>query len=282
MTHKKTENNFIHWMIRFLKGMLIGSGAILPGVSGGALAVVFGLYEPIIHFLANIRKNFLKNVSYFFPVGLGALFGIFVLAAPIHYFLKYYPVYILWAFIGAIVGTFPSLYREAGKKGRTTKHIVLLIVTAIVSFVLLFYFNQNLNMNIQKNLFAWLLAGGIFASGLIIPGLSPSNFLIYFNLYQPLMAGIRNLEFSIILPVGLGAIVVILSFAKIMGNIMEKSYSTVFHFILGIVVASTVIIAPERSLYASFNSLNYFFLILIFLIGFGLGYWMGNLEDSFQ
>src|SRR5699024_2118452 len=125
-------------------------------------------------------------------------------------------------------------------------------------------------------------AGGIFASGLIIPGLSPSNFLIYFNLYQPLMAGIRNLEFSIILPVGLGAIVVILSFAKIMGNIMKKSYSTVFHFILGIVVASTVIIAPERSLYASFNNLNYFFLILIFLVGFGLGYWMGNLEDSFQ
>lgn len=282
MTHleqKNKENHFIHWIIRFLKGMLIGSGAILPGVSGGALAVVFGLYEPIIHFLANIRKDFLKNIMYFLPVGLGALFGVFILATPIHYGLKYYPVYILWAFIGAILGTIPSLYHEAGQQGRKTKHNVLLIVTAVISFILLTYFNRHLNMDLPKNVFSWLFAGGIFASGLILPGLSPSNFLIYFNLYKPLIAGIRKLDFSVIIPVVVGAIVIILSFSKIMRNIMEKSYATVFHFILGIVIASTAIIAPDRSLYTSFNGFNYFLLFVICLIGFGLGYFMGNLED---
>lgn len=282
MKDTKTKNNFIHWMIRFLKGIFIGSGAILPGVSGGALAVIFGLYEPIIRFLANIRKDFLKNIFYFLPVGLGALSGIFILATPIHYGLKHYPVYILWAFIGAIIGTLPSLYREAGKKGRTSKHNILLILTAIISFTLLSYFNHQLNMEIPRNFFSWLLAGGIFASGLIIPGLSPSNFLIYFSLYQPLMAGIRGLDFSIILPVVLGAIVIILSLAKVMRSIMGKFYTTVFHFILGIVIASTAIIAPEHSLYTAFNGFNYFILLLIFLIGISLGYWMGNLEESFE
>src|SRR5699024_1341286 len=62
---KTNTKNPLSWIIQFLKGMLIGSGAILPGVSGGALAAIFGLYEPIINFLADIRNNFMKNVLYF-------------------------------------------------------------------------------------------------------------------------------------------------------------------------------------------------------------------------
>lgn len=73
--YEKNEG-IIDWFIRFVKGMFIGSGAILPGVSGGALAAVFGIYENMIAFLSNIRKDFLKNVNYFIPVGIGGLFGI--------------------------------------------------------------------------------------------------------------------------------------------------------------------------------------------------------------
>lgn len=68
---QEKNNNLLSGILNFFKGMLIGSGAILPGVSGGALAAIFGLYEPIISFLANIRKNFWENVKYFIPVGLG-------------------------------------------------------------------------------------------------------------------------------------------------------------------------------------------------------------------
>ena len=82
---KENKQNPIAWVIQFVKGMLIGSGAILPGVSGGALAAIFGLYEPIITFLSNIKKDFIKNVLYFLPVGFGAIFGVFVLATPIDY-----------------------------------------------------------------------------------------------------------------------------------------------------------------------------------------------------
>ena len=67
MNAKKT----IDWLFRFVKGMLIGSGAILPGVSGGALAAVFGIYEKMIAFLSDLRKDFVKNVIFFIPVGLG-------------------------------------------------------------------------------------------------------------------------------------------------------------------------------------------------------------------
>lgn len=279
---QEKKNNLFSSIINFFKGMLIGSGAILPGVSGGALAAIFGLYEPIISFLADMRKDFWKNVKYFIPVGLGGIFGIFVLATPIDYGLQHFPVHVLWGFIGAILGTFPTLYREAGKEGRETKHIILAVVTAIITFAGLIYANNNLNIEVPQNIFAWLMAGGIFASGLIVPGLSPSNFLIYFNLYQPLTEGIRTLNFSIIIPVGIGAVAVVLLFSKLMRNIMDKAYATVFHFILGVVIASTAIIAPDPALYAGYGPFDYFTVVLVFGIGLALGLWMGHLEETYQ
>lgn len=278
----KVKNNPLSWIINFLKGMLIGSGAILPGVSGGALAAIFGLYEPIITFLANMRKNFWENVRFFLPIGLGALFGIFVLAIPIDYGLQYYPVHVLWGFIGAILGTFPSLYKEAGKEGRELKHLILAIITAVVTFIILVWANQNLDVDVPQNTLSWLFSGGIFASGLIVPGLSPSNFLIYFNLYQPLTEGIRTLDFSILIPVGIGAVLVVLLFSRLMRNIMDRAYATVFHFILGVVAASTAIIAPAPELYTGFTVLDYLIVIGIFVIGLFLGLWMGQLEEKYK
>lgn len=283
MTEKNTKNtNPLSWIIQFFKGMLIGSGAILPGVSGGALAAIFGLYEPIINFLSDIKTDFIKNVLYFIPVGLGAVFGIFVLATPIDYGLQHYPVHVLWGFIGAIIGTLPSLYRETGKEGREPNHIAIAIITAVVTFALLTYANNNLDLNVAQNTFSWLMAGGIFASGLIVPGLSPSNFLIYFNLYQPLTSGIRTLDFSIIIPVGIGAVAVVLIFSKLMRKVMDVAYATVFHFIFGVVIASTAIIAPEPALYEGFQALNYGLVVIVFLIGIALGYWMGQLEETYK
>ena len=72
-TEKKIVNPVVDWFIRLLKGALVGIGFILPGLSGGVLAVIFGLYDRIIKFLANLRDNFTKNVLYFIPVFLQRL-----------------------------------------------------------------------------------------------------------------------------------------------------------------------------------------------------------------
>lgn len=276
------NNNVFNWIIQFVKGMVIGSGAILPGVSGGALAAILGLYEPIIRFLADVRKNLISNLLYFLPVGLGSLFGIFILATPIDYGLKHFPVQILWGFIGAIIGTLPALYKEAGKNGRENKHLILTTVTAIITFAFLVYANNHFNVDFPQNTWSWLMAGGIFASGFVVPGLSPSNFLIYFNLYQPLTEGIRTLNISIILPVGIGSIAVVLIFSKLIKKVMDIAYATVFHFILGVVIASTAIIIPDPSLSSTFEIFDYLTVMITFLLGLGLGYWMGQLEEQFK
>src|SRR5690349_12353202 len=101
------------WIFRFIKGMFIGTGAILPGVSGGALAAVFGIYERMISFLANITKDFKKNVLYFLPVGIGGVVGIFLLSIALSFFFERSEVQLLWFFIGCIIGIFPSLFKQA-------------------------------------------------------------------------------------------------------------------------------------------------------------------------
>lgn len=276
------KNNLFSWLIQFLKGMVIGSGAILPGVSGGALTAIFGLFEPIVRFLADIKKDFLENILYFLPVGLGGVFGVFVLASPIDFALTNYPVHILWFFIGIITGTLPFLYKEAGKKGREKKDIFIVLITAVLAFLFMHYGDSIIVANLSRNLGTWILAGFIFAMGFMTPGLSSASFLIYLNLYQPLTEGIRQLNFSIIIPLALSGIVSILILSKVMRFLMNRAYTTVFHVILGLVIASTVIIAPENSLYLNYQIFDYLIVGIVFVIGLRIGYWMGQLEERYQ
>ena len=274
------RNKLLDWLTRFIKGILIGAGTILPGVSGGALSAVFGLYEPIVNFLSDITNNFWHNVLFFLPFGLGGLFGVFALATPIDYGLKFYPVYVLWSFIGLIIGTIPSLYKQAGKKGREKRHIYITIATAFFSFVLLMYINHQLDINFPQNILSWLFAGSIFGSGLIIPGLSTSNFLIYFNLYHPLIESIRVLNWNVIIPLAISALLTVFLFAKLMKNIIHKAYPTVFHLILGVVIASTTIIIPKKELYTHFVVKDYILIIIVFLLGVAVAHLIGKLEES--
>ena len=273
------RSDVIDWWLRFIKGIFIGSGFILPGVSGGALAAVFGIYERIILFLANLTKNFKDNVRFFFPVGLGGLAGIFVLSFAVSFLLGNYETVILWFFVGCIVGTVPALWREAGKRGRSRKDIVNLIVTFIV-FVLFLSFGERLfTTAIEQNTWTWLLAGGLIGLGMIVPGLSPSNFLIYLGMYKAMSDGIKHLDFGVIIPIGIGVVACVLLLSKLVEFILDRAYSTLFHFILGVVFASTVMIVPVN--YAGFNWLGILACVILFELGILLGWWMSDLERRY-
>lgn len=268
------------WLFRVIKGMFIGSGAILPGVSGGALAAVFGIYERIIAFLSNPFKDFFPNVLFFIPVVLGAGIGIVGLSHPLDYFLQTAEFQVLWCFIGCILGTLPALYKEAGKKGRQPRHLVIASITAVVAFIGLFASREYLNVTMPQNTATWVMAGAIFALGMIVPGLSPSNFLMYFGMYEPMTAGIKNLDFGILIPVGIGAVLCVIAFAKLMSFILSKAYAGVFHFILGIVVASTMVIAPMD--YSAVTGSIIVQSVLVFAIGFGVGILMEKLDEKYR
>lgn len=284
MTQQDASSNpgVIDWVLRFVKGMFIGTGAILPGVSGGALAAVFGIYERIIAFLANLRANFVGNVLFFLPVGLGGLFGIFVLAFPLEYFLVTAKVQVMWFFIGCIAGTLPALFREAGKNGRQPWHLGLAGIVAVLALVGLILARTYLNVTMPQNFGTWLLAGAIFALGMIVPGLSPSNFLLYFNMYLPMTQGIKDLDLGVLVPVGLGAVLCVLLFAKAVSKLLEIAYPVVFHVIIGVVIASTAIIVPTLEEHLALDPLGWVVTVLLIGAGVALGLWMGRLEERYK
>lgn len=269
----------VDWILRFVKGIFIGSGFILPGVSGGALAAVFGVYERIISFLAHITRDFKKNVIYLFPIGLGGVTGVFLFSFVVSFFLGTYETQILWFFVGCIIGTIPALWQEAGKKGRQSKHHVILLISFILSLAFLHYGEGLFGGNIAQNTATWTLAGSLIGLGVIIPGLSPSNFLVYLGMYKDMSDGIKGLDFMIIIPIAIGAIVTVLLLSKLADYIINKAYAGFFHIILGVVFASTLMIVPRDYNYMSLGTS----IIILFLVaGVGLGYWMSTLEKRYK
>uniref|UniRef100_UPI00403F6FB8 DUF368 domain-containing protein n=1 Tax=Candidatus Enterococcus willemsii TaxID=1857215 RepID=UPI00403F6FB8 len=275
-TAKKGGND---WILRFVKGMFIGSGFILPGVSGGALAAIFGIYERIISFLAHITKNFKENVLYFIPVGLGGITGVFLLSFAVSFLLGTYETIILWFFVGCIIGTVPALWQEAGKKGRSNREIVILVVSLIAGFLFLWK-GADLFSEVPQNLWTWMIAGGLIGLGMIVPGLSPSNFLVYMGMYKAMSDGIKTLDLSVVIPIAIGGMVTVLGLSKVMDYIFSKAYAQLFHFIMGIVLASTIMIIPTN--YAGFTVGNYLACVALCIAGIALGAWMSRLEEQYK
>ena len=106
----------MNWIFRLIKGMIIALGFILPGVSGGVLAAILGIYERMLHFLAHIRQDFKKNFLFFLPVGIGGILGLVLLSRPLEWVLAHYQIIVLWGFAGAILGTLPSLFKESTRQ----------------------------------------------------------------------------------------------------------------------------------------------------------------------
>lgn len=269
---------FLSWLLRFVQGIFIGSGFLLPGVSGGALAAVFGLYPRLISWIAHPFRRFCSNFCFFLPVAFGGVCGIFLLAFVLHYLLTAWQMQILWFFIGCILGTVPFLWKQAGKKGRQTKHIILFAATALLSGFLLMVYAPNLRgAALPQHGMTWLFAGMIIGLGVLIPGLSPSNFLLYLGLYPLLTHSIQTLQLSVLVPVLVGMVGCILLFSRLMEALFAHAYIGISHVMLGLVLASTVMIIPTGE-YTFFPLL---LCVIACTLGLLLGRWMCQLEEVY-
>lgn len=239
------------WFVRLLKGIAIGIGFILPGLSGGVLAVIFKIYDPMIRFLADMRHRFWANVKYFIPVGVGGVIGIVLFSIVVSAAFGRFEAVFVCLFIGFVIGTFPSLWRQAGREGRTGKHWAILVVSAIVIFAIMLV-GGSASLTVEPSIPVWLGSGALIGLGVIVPGMSPSNFLIYFGLYDKMTEGIKDFDPLVFIPLFIGLVVCVLGFAKAANWAFDKHYAGMYHFILGMVAGSslaifpTVVFDPER------------------------------------
>ena len=250
MSKEQDKNTPMLFLFRVVQGAFIGLGAVLPGISGGVLSVIFGIYKPIMELLSNPFKNFKTHVPPLIPVFIGGAVGFLGIANLLAFFLNKYPDPSVCLFIGLISGMLPSLFREAREEGVAKGSYVSLVVCMIVIFALLGGLNMA-SVEIEANFISYLFCGFCLALSVIAPGMSFSTLLMPLGLYTPFVDGIGHLDFQVLIPGGIGALVTVICLAKAVNALFDHFYSLAFHGIIGIVIAATVMIIPFSSFTAS-------------------------------
>ncbi len=237
-------------LLLVIKGMIIGVANIIPGVSGGTLAITLGIYERLIKIISNLKKELKKNLSFIIPLGLGAVMAVLILSKIIDFTLEKYPLPTFLFFIGLIIGGIPLLYKKIQHKKKDISNMIVFLITfGIVLLMALGGHSNNVVDFANAGVFiypALFLVGSIAAATMIIPGVSGSFVLMLLGFYKPIINTISNLvslnnviaNILLLIPFGLGIIIGIVVVAKLIEFLLKKYEVKTYYGILGFVFAS--------------------------------------------
>lgn len=250
ITEKDNDANTKWSWLTILKniicGAAIGGGAILPGISGGVLCVVFGVYRSIMELLSHPIRAIRKNWKMFLFLGIGWVFGFWFFAKAIEFLFDKSEMMATWLFIGLIIGTIPALYKEAGKQGRTKGSFVSMLAAFLVLTSLLTYVQYGEFIQVTPS-FGWFIFSGVlWGLSIVVPGMTSSSILMSLGIYQDLNSGIAAFDMSVIIPWVIGMLGTAILLARLVTYLFEKYYSYSFHGVVGIVLASTIVIIPLK------------------------------------
>lgn len=276
-----------------IKGMMIGIANIMPGVSGGTLAVSMGIYDKLIHCITHILSEFKESMKFLLPIFAGAGIALVALTFVIEALFQYYPIPTNLLFIGLIVGGLPPVVTKVKSHKLSFGHILagLLFFALVVGMAMM---GDNGNRQVTLNLgivpmIKLVLVGIIAAATMIIPGVSGSMVLLILGYYQPIiqqitafctavitldMAGILH-GIAILLPFGIGVLIGILGIAKIIEIIFEKYPVYAYCAIIGLIAASPIAILVCSN-FAGFSVNVLLISIVTFAAGFGIAIKIGD------
>jgi len=233
------------FLFRIIQGALIGGGAILPGISGGVLSVVFGVYQPMMHTLSEPKSGFRQYWRLFLPILIGWLLGFWAFALAIDVLFAKSELIATWLFIGLILGTFPSLIKEGRKNGRNKKaELWPFLISFSVMLAFLLFLRVSFTITVDPSGWWFFLCGVLWGLSLIVPGMTSSSILMNIGLFEPMVSGVRGMDMGVILPMIAGIVTVALLLARVVDWCFRRHYIAAFHAIIGVVLASTLSIIP--------------------------------------
>lgn len=245
-------------IILLIKGFFMGIANVIPGVSGGTIAIILGIYEKFISSISNIFKNLKENLKFLIPIVIGMGLAIVTTSKIVGYSYDHFPLPTIMFFVGLVFGGIPLLMKNVkGKKEskELSSYIIFIITFLLVLFMASYKLIFSLNNEVSfasMNIIGYILlfiVGIVAAATMVIPGISGSLVLMILGYYYPVIDTINNLfkdDFihnAIILGIfGIGIIIGILLISKIL-EMLFKNYSTKTYFgVLGFVFASIIAI----------------------------------------
>lgn len=281
-------NSLFKHLINMLKGMAIGVANVIPGFSGGTMAVLLNIYDLFVSSFANIFNDFKNVVKKCWSLFLGIFLGVIVALVTIVKLLEVIPFITVMFFVGLILGSIPQIYKKA-KQGKLKIADIISFIIAIAIIVFLPFVSESGSTNVNFNIGIYLLIfilGVICASAMVIPGVSGSLVLMAFGYYTFIMTCIstflKNMfNFSLtnywgiaitIACFGIGCIVGIVFISKLIVKLTEKYPKTVYFTILGLLFASpfSIIYSTCQEYVVIIDLPTIIFSIISLILGLGL------------
>lgn len=273
--------------------MVIGVANIIPGVSGGTMAVSMGIYDTLIHCVTHLFSEFQKSLKFLIPIFLGAGIALVGLSFVIEFLFENYPLPTNLLFIGLIVGGLPAI----GKKVKGTKiqagHIIafLAFFALVVGMAALGETEGNaadLSLSLISIIKLFFI-GMITSATMIVPGVSGSMILLLLGYYNPILATINDFikalvafdmagilqGVGVLTPFGIGVVVGIFAIAKAIEVIFEKFPLYAYWAIIGLIVASPVAILL-MSTFGTITVLSVLSSVIAFAGGFFIAMKLGE------
>ena len=226
----------------FFIGMIIGLANIIPGVSGGTMAVVFGVFDRLIASISNIRKEFKKSILFLLPIGLGAGVAILLLSQGLKWLLDHYYMATNLFFIGVIVGSIPMIFGKSVEGGFKIRNLIPFVVTFAMMIGMMFLSpegEQVIARSLDVLTFIKLLVfSAIAAISMIIPGLSGSFVMLLLGTYNTVITAIAELNIVMLIPVVIGVAFGILFGPKLINWLIMRFPQATYFAILGFVIGS--------------------------------------------
>lgn len=232
-------------MKNFLIGILLGSGAILPGISSGVICVILGIYDKLINSVLGLFRDFKKNFAYLFPLALGGFIGVILIGNILKILFNTYPAPTSYCFIGLILGSIPLLIKKINSEHTfKLRYLIFTIISFILGYLLVIIENKiNFSETIGNYSYTFLiLCGFLMSVGVVVPGISNTLILMCIGIYPTYINAISSLNISILLPMGIGLITGCLFFIFIIKVLLKHFYMQTYYSIIGFTLGSIFVL----------------------------------------
>ncbi|HOQ36643.1 MAG TPA: DUF368 domain-containing protein [Acetivibrio sp.] len=282
------KNNFKDDLLTILKGYIIGSSMSVPGVSGGTMAILLGIYDKLISAVSNFLKDIKGNTIFLVKVCIGAGAGICSLSFLIKWLLEKFPLPVSVFFLGAVVGGIPALYKKTKETSLRISSGIYFLLGFIIVISIGFIPAGSINISIGSGITHYLmllLTGIIIALALVLPGISTSHMLLVLGMYDTMLAAITGFDIVFIGLLGIATLIGVFLITKPIEWTLNTFPHQTYCAIIGFVLGSTADIFKDKILPAIPESAGVPWWIsfgLISIAAFILGFMAIKFLSSFQ